>query len=142
ASEVLQRADHKLQNFLLRTCVFPSFDVESARKISGDRDAARILQDLYRRQVFIHRRGFCCAQYQYHPLFRQFLLGVAREHWSADLFNQWIAEALILLESTGQVQSALALGEELGEWSLVADLISRHGQRLLADGQVHTLIRL
>lgn len=142
ANEVLLRADQKLQHFLLRTCVLPSFDVESAIRISGDQDAARILQDIYRRQFFIDRRGFVSAQYQYHPLFRQFLLGTARERWSDEIFNRWITDAVTLLDARGQIQAALALAEELGEWPLIAELITRHGQSLLAGGQVLTLIRL
>lgn len=142
ATEVLHRTDKKLQDFLLRTSVLLSFDVESAARISGDRDAGRTLQYLYRRQLFIDRRGFVSPQYQYHPLFRQFLVGTARERWPEGLFDQWVVDAVALLDGRGQVQAALALGEEFGKWSLVAELIARHGQTLLGEGQAMTLIRL
>jgi LuxR family transcriptional regulator, maltose regulon positive regulatory protein len=142
AGEVLQRAEPALRQFLLRTSILPSFSVESATHISGMKDAGKHLQGLYQRQLFIDRRGVVAPQYQYHPLFRQFLIRVARVEWSTEDVESWISGAVALLDNRGESEAALALAEEQGMWSLVASLLSRHGAVLIADGRTQTLVRL
>lgn len=142
AGEVLQRVEPSLRQFLLRTSILPSFCVDAARQISGMADARDHLAGLYQRQLFIERRGVVAPQYQYHPLFRQFLLGVARHDWTDEQRQQWVSQAVWLLDHRGDSEAALALAEEQGQWGLVVALLRRHGQSLIADGRTRTLIRL
>lgn len=142
AGEVLHHAEPSLRQFLLRTSILPSFGVDMARQISGMDDAREHLHGLYQRQLFIERRGVVSPQYQYHPLFRQFLLGVVREEWGAEEVRQWVASAVLLLERRGEAEAALSLAEEQQDWALVASLLCRHGQALVANGQTRTLVRL
>ena len=53
--------------------------MDIAEQISGCAEAGRLLNDLYRRQLFTDRRAGAQVTYQYHDLFREFLLARAEE---------------------------------------------------------------
>jgi predicted ATPase/transcriptional regulator with XRE-family HTH domain len=80
ADEVLNRQDPFVRAFLLETSILPELTPRACRAVTGRDDAAQILDELYRRNLFLVRlaggpgreRGEG-ATYRYHDLFRSFL---------------------------------------------------------------------
>ena len=79
AAEVFARASLPARAFLLRTAWLPNMTLTAAAAVSGELAAAKLLDELQRQHLFI-----CCSEadepvFEYHPLFRGFLLAHARE---------------------------------------------------------------
>ena len=80
ADEVLNRQDPFVRAFLLETSILSELTPKACRAVTGRDDAAQILDELYRRNLFLVRlaggpgreRGES-ATYRYHDLFRTFL---------------------------------------------------------------------
>ena len=73
--EVLKQLDPETQGFLLKSAVLPVMTVAMAERLTGLATAGDMLTKLYRARYFTERRVEEQAWYQYHPLFREFLLG-------------------------------------------------------------------
>ena len=56
AGQILRRASPATQRFLIETSLLPSVTVSLARALTGNEATAEILDDLYRRHLFVHRR--------------------------------------------------------------------------------------
>src|SRR5262249_18411545 len=74
AALVLSTAPLETQQFLERTALLPDMTAQLAENMSEGSGAERLLEDLYRRGVFIDRRNTQPPTYHYHDLFRAFLL--------------------------------------------------------------------
>ena len=83
AGEIFELTDAEVQEFLLQTAFFEKMTVPMAEGLTGQQRSKRILADLVRRAYFTEKHGEAEAVYQYHALFRQFLLQRAEETWSA-----------------------------------------------------------
>ncbi len=82
SSVVMNGVDESTRRFLLSTSMLPRITVAMAEALTGNPDAAPILEDLYRRRLFTHRGRGATTTYQYHALFREFLLGRAHAVYS------------------------------------------------------------
>ena len=57
AGQILRTAEPQVREFLLRTSLFQCTTADMAAKISGNPQAARLLEYFYRRRLFTDRRG-------------------------------------------------------------------------------------
>jgi LuxR family maltose regulon positive regulatory protein len=75
AEEVLNRQDPFVRMFLLETAILPELTPEACQAVTGRSDAGEILDDLYRRNLFLIALEHVgsTAAYRYHDLFREFL---------------------------------------------------------------------
>src|SRR5690606_21838507 len=80
AAELLADSDARLQRFLVASALLPRLTPQTAAAITGLDDAGAILDDLDRRNFFVvrHRAPDGGWSYEYHPLFREFLLHQGR----------------------------------------------------------------
>lgn len=82
AGQIFDQASMDMREFLMRTAIVPHMTVKMAINISGNVQAKELLDYLYRRRLFIDRRTGDEISYQYHALFREFLLDRAGNHFS------------------------------------------------------------
>src|SRR4030042_6642985 len=87
ASEILDKADKDIQKFLLKTSFLPNMKPKMAEELTGLSSAGRILSGLSRTHYFTEKTFKGAHIYQYHPLFREFLLSRARESFPAE--SRW-----------------------------------------------------
>jgi len=73
AGEIFNRARPENQRMLMITALAPSITEAEAVALTGDVEASRLLEYLYRRHLFIDRRRGAQTTYQYHALFREYL---------------------------------------------------------------------
>jgi ATP/maltotriose-dependent transcriptional regulator MalT len=74
AAEVMRRADRETQIFLVKSALLPVMDAGSSAALTGNAAAEQIFKDLVRRNYFINRLAGEVMRYEFHPLFRDYLL--------------------------------------------------------------------
>lgn len=139
AGQILKTAAPDVQEFLLRTALLPRTTAEMAAALSGNAQAARLLDYFYRRRLFTDRRGEPPYNYQYHDLFRAFLLERLRGSRSADALDALQRKAGTILADAQRHDEAFALYRSAADWPAVARLALEQAQALIAQGRGKTL---
>ena len=152
AGVIFDRLSAETQHVCMTTALLPQVTARGAELVSGVPEAARLLERLYRERLFTDRRMIApadaeahagsealVATYQYHPLFRAFLLDRGQGAWTAEVRERWLLNAVSLLELSGQHSDAIAILIEIGQWARVAELIVAQAPRLIAHGRWQTL---
>jgi LuxR family transcriptional regulator, maltose regulon positive regulatory protein len=139
AGEIFKKADPAIREVLLQTAFVPKVSASIAEKLTGQLQAAQILSNLYKQNYFTSKLGESEATYQYHPLFREFLLSQAHKTYSPARVTEIRRSAATLVESAGQIEAAPALLRDAEDWEGLAQLICRHAGMLLAQGRGRTL---
>lgn len=140
AGEIFQKTDAATQDFLVRTACLPQMSARMACELTGEERAAAILEGLHRNNYFVAlREARPEPLYQYHPMFRQFLLARAQEALPKDLRRRLQRTAAALAEQAGRTDDALALYRESHDWDEMARLIEAQAQAMLEQGRGETL---
>lgn len=71
--EVLEHLDAPTRRFLARTCILDRLTAPLCDALTGDDDAAVMLADLHRRQLFVEALDDTGEWYRYHQLFEELL---------------------------------------------------------------------
>lgn len=135
AVEVLQRAPEAYQKVLLESALLPEISADTARRLTGEEHAVRILGELAAKGYFVHVLAGREPTYQYHPLFREFLLGRLREMYSPDQLVSLYRRAAGQAEIDGDPQEALRLWAEAGAWDEMSRLIVKITPVMLEQGR-------
>lgn len=140
AGEVLSRNEPQVREFLLKTALLPTIRADDARVLTGIETSRDILDDLTRRNYFTVRlTGSDGDTYQFHPLFRVFLLAKARETWVPAELARQRHRAATLLEQSGRAEDALALYLDAGDEGNATRLILQHAPMIATQGRLLTL---
>ncbi len=134
AGEVFQRTDEGTRRFLLTSALLPRFSAPLAQALTGVPEAGRILASLTRRNYFTLKLPGPEPCYEYHPLFRDFLLNQARQTIDSQSLRNLEKEAGRLLAQAGQVRSAAELFCGSQDWEALEKLIQGHAAGLFAQG--------
>ena len=138
ASEVFSRLDDTLQEFLLETSCLQPISANVARHLTGRQEAQSILGRLVQDNVFTTYRP-AAGTYEYHPLFRGFLLGRARQRNGAASQQSLMTRAAVALENAGDAEAAISLYLQAESWDAAAGLIEREAADLLSQARIQTL---
>jgi DNA-binding SARP family transcriptional activator len=139
ASEVFDRASRDTRDFLAKTALLPHVTIPLARSLTGFADAEPLLAELARRRYFVHRLAGAAPIYEYHPLFREFLLARLRASVTADALDALRRAAATGAESAGAVEDAVPLWREARAWDELARSIHAAAPALLKQGRSKTL---
>ncbi|MBI1910771.1 MAG: hypothetical protein HYS21_02085 [Deltaproteobacteria bacterium] len=138
-AEIFEKADEETQEFLLKTSFLPSMTLKMAESLSENRNAENILSELNSKHFFIEKRVQEDDAYQYHPLFREFLLSRAKKTVHQIDLKRIQMEAGNILSAEGLAEDAAKLFIESGDWKGLNGLILTHGTALLAQGRFQVL---
>jgi len=138
-NEFFNQTDRKIRDFLMRTAWLPKISLSAAERLSGLPQAGRILADLNRNNTFTERQASVEPVYQYHPLFREFLLDRARETLSREDVAALRQQAGGLLEQEGQVEAAVALFQDLENWDAMRRIIMSQAASMVQQGRIGPL---
>lgn len=139
ASELFDRAEPHIRDFLLKTAFLPIVTIAAAEELTGMRQADRILTTLHRRNYFTEKRLQPELVYQYHPLFRAFLLVRVNELVPKKEMSHLRLKAAALLERSSRIEDAADLLIDAGEEDKLAALILNHAESLIRQGRNNTL---
>lgn len=141
ASQVFDVLPERTREVLITASLLPWIDSGVVATMSGNADAGSLLGDLHRRRLFIDLRGEGSSQYQFHPLFHEFLRRRADAAMSVSEREQSLRAAAQYLVTVGQhAELALDIMLEVGDCSSAATQISCLAPVLLGQGRWHTLV--
>lgn len=139
AIEIFDKLPKETQDFLLKTTFFPRMTAEMAEKLAGVRHSTEILNDLNEHHYFTEKYQDDRPVYQYHPLFREFLMSRAQGSFGAGEVSMIRRNAAILLEESGRAEEAAELFRDGEDWKGLASLLLRWAQSLILQGRNKTL---
>ena len=140
AAEIFNKTSAELQEFLCRASFLPQMTVQMAEELTGNHQACRILSDLVAQQYFINQRqqpeG---VQYQFHDLFREFLIAQVSARFTSPQLTQIKTQAAQILEQANRPEQAVALYMEAADWQAATQLILQQAPALITQGRNHTI---
>jgi LuxR family maltose regulon positive regulatory protein len=135
-AEVLATQPTEIRDFLIRTSVVPTLDGELANALTGRTDGERVLEQLYRENLFLERLPGLAGAYRYHQLFRALLLAEASYELGDELASLH-EEAAVLLAHRGEPIAAVQHAVQGKNWDLVSTLLAEHWPSALAADPDH-----
>ncbi|MCJ7493259.1 MAG: hypothetical protein MUP68_03350, partial [Deltaproteobacteria bacterium] len=139
ASELFDKTDKETQEFFLKTAFLPKMTSRMAEELTGVTHASRILSALSRNNYFTEKHFLVEPTYQYHPLFREFLLSRAKSTFPKESLSVLCSHASTLLEEAGQAESAVSLLRDMNDWDGLVRLITKHAPLMVAQGRFRPL---
>lgn len=139
--QVFEMMNARERDVLMRTALLPWVTGPMAEEVSGDADAAQVIRGLYQRGLFVDRRADAQVRYQYHNLFREFLLDRCCVHFDAEALQSIKRTAAQVAERAGQQDTAVALYAETNSWDDLSRVIYESAEQLLSQGRNQTLQR-
>src|SRR5262249_49116081 len=137
--EILNGARPENQRVLMFTAIAPSITDADAVALSGNHEAPRLLEYLYRHHLFTDRRPGEHPTYHYHALFREFLLQELRTRFAPDERCVLAIRAGHLVAARGLTSDALALFRDAAEWEEMRKLILEHALDWARQGRSQAL---
>ena len=139
AGELFDYTEEKLQSFLLRTAFVPSMTPTMAMALSGDPKAEHVLNSLYRNNYFMDRRSGSILVFQFHPLFREFLLARAKEIYPAEDITELQRLAAGHLQQEERYEEAGDLLIDARDWQALARMALSQAALLAQQGRFGVL---
>jgi LuxR family maltose regulon positive regulatory protein len=138
-AELFGHFSQAVQRGLVCSALLPVMTSPTIEQLTGNPEIAIVLANLQRRNCFVVQRGQTEPVYEYHGLFRAFLLDQIRALFEPAELQQLQKRAGDLLSETGQSDSAARLYCEAKAWDALASLAMREAPSLLAAGRHGTL---
>jgi ATP/maltotriose-dependent transcriptional regulator MalT/DNA-binding SARP family transcriptional activator len=140
AGEIFKKADPTVQAVLLHTAFLPRATAAMAVTLTNQSAAGAILAALHEQNYFTNKQASNGEPvYEYHRLFRDFLLAQALRVYPPSDLTRVRRTAARLLDAAGQIEAAARLLRDAEDWGTLAQLIHRHAQSLVAQGRAQTL---
>lgn len=140
AAEVLAELDELSRKVLLETALLPSMTASMAHALTGEAGAGRIIASLQRAGYFTELHAEAPARYQYHPLFREFLLSRSAATSTSEQLSELRDKAAALLLADGQAEAAIALWIAARRFDAAAAAISAQAPLLIGQGRASAVI--
>jgi LuxR family maltose regulon positive regulatory protein len=137
ADEVLKRQEPEMRTFLLETSILPEITPWLCAAVTGRSDAQAVLEELYRRNLFLIQAGGLDRTYRYHALFAEFLREQLEQEMPERIveLHQCAAEAQKTVAPTRSIAHYLAA--EL--WNDAAQTIDQVSGEFVRQGFIKTL---
>lgn len=139
AAQIFLQVPEATRRFLMITALLPQVPVSLARELTGEPAAAEILEDLYQRHLFTHRRAGSEPTYWYHALFRGYLAVQGERLLPATHRRELESRAARLLEAVGAYDDAFVLFRLAEDWESIARLVARQADAMLGHGRGQTV---
>ena len=123
---VYRRFDLPIRRFLLELSPFERFDLELARMVSGDNNAAALLDTLWRSTTLLQSRDM--RSYRFWPQFRQFLLWELDLEYTMEKQRALFIRGGLYYELKEDFSSALDCYTRGGDHAKVSELLIRNAE--------------
>ena len=123
---VYRRFDLPIRRFLLELSPFESFDLELARMVSGDNNAATLLDTLWRSTTML--RSSDMRSYCFWPQFRQFLLWELDREYTVEKQRALFIRGGLYYELKEDFSNALDCYTSGGDHAKVSELLIRNAE--------------
>lgn len=139
AGEILERIDNEARDFLCKTSMLPWITVTTAYRLTESPRSEEFLIRLCNSNTFIEKRLADTVYYQYHPLFRRFLLNRLISELREPELRKLRQKAAGILEAEGAIEEALGLFQDAGDWQEASRILMQNAPLLISRGRLQTL---
>ncbi|HJV64849.1 MAG TPA: BTAD domain-containing putative transcriptional regulator [Geomonas sp.] len=139
ACEVFEKIERPVQEFLVKTSFMREFTPLMATQLTGNEAAGPILATLNARNYFTDKYVDGDTVYQYHPLFREFLIRRAADFFPPEQLTRIKLASASLLEVNGRTTLAAELYTDTCHWTGLSRLFQQASPRLIAQGRTATI---
>ena len=137
--ELFRNLGAETRAFLVRVAFLPRMTARMAAALTSQPKASRILPYLNRRNFFTEVHPGEEPVYEFHAMFRDFLLHRAEKDLSLKEERATRQRAAALLEDSGQIEDAVDLLRQGGDFRGVSRMIRKEASSLTRQGRIHTL---
>lgn len=141
AAEVFERWSPAIQAALLRTALLPVITVPHAQQLTKEDTIGDVLADLHRRNYFVVQRTDKELHYEYHALFREFLLNRSQKIISKNEWQSLQQQAANILTQANKVEAAIPLYHASQDWSSLESILLQEAAGLISAGRHQTLLQ-
>ncbi|MCM8612772.1 BTAD domain-containing putative transcriptional regulator [Accumulibacter sp.] len=140
AGEIFEQQSLAVQHILLELAHFPRMSAGMAEELCGSAQAVEVLATMHHDSVLTTLHGDTeQAQYEFHPLLREFLRRRALAQLAGDEQARLRRRAAALLVGSGDLESAAQLLIDGRHWDELRELIGNTAGSLLRKGAHRTL---
>jgi LuxR family maltose regulon positive regulatory protein len=139
AGEILNRIPAENQRVLALCALAPRITRSAAIQLTGEPDAGKLLEYGYRRHLFVARRDGEEPTYEFHALFREFLLKRAAATFAPDELAAHRRRAAGLAEAAGG-EGAFELYRDAGDWANAVRVALADAPAMLAQGRFQSAL--
>lgn len=151
AAQLFAEQAEEDQRILLQLSVLPRLTTSLADALTGGPRAARLLESLYQRHLFIYRRLGTIGElttskgqeriYEFHALFREFLGHRFAETAPANEVASVVSLGARLLEAHGALDEAVQLFARATEWPFIEHIVVGQAEKLIAQGRWRSVLQ-
>lgn len=134
AAEILGKLSAHESSFFLTTAFLPSMTVETVEALT-EKPAGDLLERLHRTNCLLERRDSSVPVYQYHPLFRSFLLSRTGNFFKEKELLSLKRRAAEILASQSLFEEAIRLFVEINSFTGIEAIILDQASHLIAQGR-------
>lgn len=135
AAELFDKTDSETKDFLVSTAFLPKMTAAMADALTGRDDAGRMLTALERNQLFTEKFNVPLPTYQYHPLFRDFLLSMANHLFPKREIDAIRHKAARILSKADYIEDAAELYMDVNDTTGIIRLVEAYGETLIEQGR-------
>jgi len=139
SQEVFLNLDPSVQTMLATCAVLPKMPIDVMAQLADAPDAVLVLDKLSASNCFTARHDGHVAVYEFHPLFRAFLLQQAIKTNSPEQFTMLQQKAANILARFGYIEDASLLMQACGDWPSLTEIILFHAPKLARQGRLQTI---
>ncbi|HEX2244208.1 MAG TPA: hypothetical protein VHK27_13365, partial [Gammaproteobacteria bacterium] len=121
--------------FLTESALLPVMKPALAAELTGFGAAGEVLARLHRRNTFTTRYDGAAVAYEFHPLFRKYLLDKLERSLDLEALTALQCHAAALLARDGQTEAAMDLLVKARRWPEMAALLREHAAELINQGR-------
>ncbi len=129
------------QQALLSIAFLPLIPAKLAVELSGRDETAQLLENLHRRRIFTDRRPGPEPVYQFHALFREFLVDRARQRLLPSDLSLLMKRTALALKGAGDADGAFEVQVAAKDWHAATDTIIAESIACIEGGRSQTLSR-
>ena len=139
ASEVVRGLDEPRRQMLIKSALLAKMRVSDVESLCGDPGVGNMLAELQQQNYFTYRLSPTMPVYEYHPLFREFLLARLKESVAPEVLAALRTRAAEYAAATGSADEAIALWHAAKAWDAIIRYVCRIAPSLLEQGRGQTL---
>ena len=139
--QLFDGAEPEVQTLLMTSALLPSMAIPALKTLMGDAHIELRLRELYRRNYFVTYRTGEPPTYEFHALFREFLLDRAKRAWSVERLRELRCSGAAALLANGYVEAAIELWLLAEAWGDVATAVLNEAPLLMEQGRFQVLDR-
>jgi hypothetical protein len=135
AGEIRSRIADQDARFVTQSALLPVMKPALAAELTGIAAAGEILGRMHRSNTFTTRYEGATVAYQFHPLFREYLLRDLERTHDQETLAELQHAAADLLARDGQIEAAMELLVEARCWRRMGALLCQHAVELINQGR-------